>query len=162
MNSAHIHLLLNHFPIILLIVGFIILVVALIIKNKTLKITALVIFMCGSLITIPTFFSGENAEDVVENLPEVKKEYIENHEKQGQIFAILFYQLGIISFIGIWGISREKKFTSWFNFLILFFAAFSLYFAINTGQSGGEIRHSEIRKEVPTNGIEREKIEVEH
>lgn len=161
MNPAHLHLLLNHFPIILLIVGFVILLIGLIIKNKTLKITALVIFICGSLITIPTYLSGENAEDVVEKLPEVKKEYIENHEKQGKIFAILFYSLGIISLVGIWGGAKDKKFTSWFNILILLFAAFSIFFAINTGATGGEIRHSEIRKELPINGIEKEKIEVE-
>lgn len=162
MNGAHIHLLLNHFPIILLMVGFVILITGLIIKNKTLKITALVIFISGSLITFPTHLSGEKAEDIVENLGDVKEEYIENHEKQGKIFALFFYQLGIISLIGIWGISKDKRFTSWFNLLILLFSAISLFFAVNTGATGGEIRHTEIRKEIPTNGIEKQKIEIEH
>ncbi len=138
------------------------LIISLIFKNKTLKITALVIFIAGALITIPTYFSGENAEDIVENLPGVSEEYIENHENQGKIFAITFYILGIISVIGIWGISREQNYASWFVYLILIVAVFSLYFAVITGSTGGEIRHSEIRREIPTNQIEKDKFEIEH
>ncbi|MCX7737312.1 MAG: hypothetical protein N2319_11440 [Candidatus Kapabacteria bacterium] len=162
MNAAHLHLLLNHFPVILLIVGFVILIVGLIAKKKTLKITALVIFMCGSLITIPTYFSGGNAEDIIEDISPESKVYIEKHEDQAKIFSITFYMLGILSFIGILGISKDQKYASWFTYLILIFSAISLYFAALTGNSGGEIRHTEIRKEIPTNGIEREKIEVDH
>lgn len=162
MNAAHLHLLLNHFPIILLIVGFVILIVGLIGKIKTLKITALVIFMCGSLITIPTYFSGGNAEDIIENISPESKEYIEKHEDQGKIFSITFYILGIISLIGIWGILKDQKYSSWFTYLILLFSAISLYFAVLTGNSGGEIRHIEIRKGMQSNGIEREEIEVDH
>lgn len=162
MNAAHIHLMLNHFPIILLIVGFIILIIGMIIKMKSIKITALVIFMAGSLITIPTYISGGAAEEVIESatIPNIEEKYIEKHEKDAKIFSILFYFLCAISFIGIYGIAKELKYANWFNWVIILFSAFTIFFAIQTGNSGGEIRHTEIRKEIPTNGIERQPKEV--
>ena len=61
MNLAHLHLLLNHFPIIGTIVGVGLFLVSLAGKNDDLKRAGLIIFAVMALLSLPTFFSGVGA-----------------------------------------------------------------------------------------------------
>jgi uncharacterized membrane protein len=61
MNFAHLHLLLNHFPIIGTVVGLGLFLVSLVGKNKDLRRASLIIFSAMALLAIPTFFSGTGA-----------------------------------------------------------------------------------------------------
>jgi hypothetical protein len=49
MNDAHLHLVVNHFPIIGTIFGLGILVTGMIVKNNTLKNTAYVLFATAAI-----------------------------------------------------------------------------------------------------------------
>ena len=58
MNLAHVHLLLNHFPVIGTIIGLGLFLVSLFGKSDDLKRASLVIFLGIALLTIPTYLSG--------------------------------------------------------------------------------------------------------
>ena len=64
MNGAHWHLALNHLPIILPLVAIVVLITGLLKGSRSLKETALFIFMIGSLATIAAMNTGEGAEEV--------------------------------------------------------------------------------------------------
>ncbi|MDN3690111.1 hypothetical protein [Cyclobacterium jeungdonense] len=146
MNSAHLHLVLNHFPIIIPIIGILILIAGFFLKSEILKKTAFGLFILGALFTLPAFGTGEDAEDIVENLPGIEEEYIEAHEEVAETFAYLSYGLGILSIIGFWASWKEKSFANYLSIAVLLFALVVLYFGKETGTTGGEIRHPEIRE----------------
>ena len=58
MNLAHLHLLLNHFPIIGTLIGAGIFVASFIRRNNDLKLAGLTVFAGMALLTLPAFFSG--------------------------------------------------------------------------------------------------------
>ncbi|MBK7232952.1 MAG: hypothetical protein IPH93_12000 [Saprospiraceae bacterium] len=145
MNLAHWHLVVNHLPIIFPLVGVIIMVTGLISKSEAIKRTAFMIFILGALAAIVAMSTGEGAEEVAEKISGVAENYIESHEKTAETFAILSYILAGISLLGLWASFKQKTFSSIISIGTLFFAFVVLFFAKQTGTTGGEIRHTEIR-----------------
>lgn len=161
MNGAHFHLVVNHLPIILPVVGSIVLITGMIFKSEAVKRTAFMIFILGAISAIVAMTSGEDAEDVVKKLNVVSKNIIHEHEETAETFAILCYILGGFSLLGLWASFKQKTFSNIVSIGTLVFAFVVLFFAKQTGTTGGEIRHTEIRTEnsVPsdnTNNPEKE------
>ena len=145
MNDAHLHLVFNHFPIIVPIVGLLILMVGFFIGSDVVKKTALGVFILGAILTFPAMYTGEGAEEIAETLPDVTKQLIHEHEEKAETLAIINYILGIVSLIGFWAYWKQKSFANYFAIAILVLGLTGIYFGKMTGTSGGEIRHSEIR-----------------
>ena len=145
MNEAHFHLVVNHLPIIFPIVAVIIMITGLIFKSDAVKRIAFLIFIIGSLTSIAAMTSGEGAEEIVENISGVSENYIERHEESAELFSILTYILGGLSFLGLWASIKQKSFSNFLNIGILIFALVVIYFGKETGTTGGEISHTEIR-----------------
>ena len=82
---------------------------------------------------------------MVEKISDVTENSIQNHEETAEIFAILTYILGGISLLGLWASFKQKTFSNILAIGTLVFAIAVLFFAKQTGTSGGEIRHTEIR-----------------
>lgn len=145
MNEAHFHLVLNHLPIVIPIVGIFVMVSGLLFRSATIKQTAYAIFVLGALSTIPAFATGEGAEEVVEHLPEISEKLIHQHEEVAETFATISYLLGGLSLIGFWASWRKKSFANLIVYATLILSGLALYLARETGTTGGEIRHTEIR-----------------
>lgn len=150
MNGAHWHLVVNHLPIIFPIVGIIVLITGLISKSEAVKRTAFVVFIFSALAAIVAMSTGEEAEEVVEKINGVTENYIETHEETAETFAILSYVLGCVSLIGFWASVKQKKISSVISIGILIFSFVVLFFAKQTGTSGGKIIHTEIRDGINT------------
>jgi uncharacterized membrane protein len=146
MNQAHFHLVVNHLPIIFPLVGLIVILVGIFTKSEVVKRTAYLIFILSSIATVFAMNSGEGAEEVVESIPDVSENNIEKHEEFAEIFSILSYALGLISLAGIWASLKGKSISKIISILCILMTVITLYFAKQTGTTGGEIRHSEIRK----------------
>lgn len=146
MNDAHLHLLFNHLPIIFPIIGLIIMIGGFIFKSEIIKRVALSIFVMGALATLPAFFTGEGAEEVIENMAGIDEKFIHNHEEIAETFAFLSYFLGGISLITLWASIKEKAFSSILTYATIAFSFVVIFFAQQTGSTGGEIHHIEIRK----------------
>lgn len=152
MNPAHFHLLVNHLPIIIPMVGFLVLIAGFISKNTIVQRTALCIFILGALATIPSYVSGEGAEEIVEEIVGVSHDNIHVHEEIAEVFALLSYALGLSSLFALWAVWKQKTFAEVLVRIIALYSCVVLYYAILTGNSGGMIRHTEMqetRYEVP-------------
>ena len=156
MNGAHWHLVVNHLPIIFPMVGAIVMIVGLVSKSEAVKRTSIMIFVLGSLASVAAMSSGEGAEEVVENIAGVTENYIKTHEEAAETFALLSYVLGGISLVGLWASFKQKTFSSILTLSTLTLSFVVLFFAKQTGTTGGEIRHTEIRTgtALPTNANE--------
>lgn len=145
MNGAHFHLVVNHLPIIFPLVGIIVMLTGLIFKSQDVKRTAYLIFFIGMITAIAAMTSGEGAEEVVENINGVTENHIEIHEEAAERFSILTYILGGLSLFGLWASIKQKSFSHGTNIAILIYAFVVIFFGRETGTTGGEIRHTEIR-----------------
>lgn len=145
MNDAHFHLVVNHFPIILPIIGTLIVIIGLVAKSEAVKRTGFLMFILGAISSVIAMSSGEGAEEIVENMGNIDAYFVHEHEEVAEKFALISYILGAIALFGLWASFTKKKFTNIVALVSLAVAGVNMYFGRETGTTGGEIRHTEIR-----------------
>lgn len=150
MNDAHLHMVVNHFPIIGTIFGFGILIVGLVLKNKTLINTSYAIFIVAAIFGAISMATGEGAEELVEDMPNIGKQIIHEHEELAEKLAVLLYVLAGLSLAGLYLNFKNHAKAKLLSFLILGVATAGLFLVQKVGTSGGEIRHTEIRPNANT------------
>lgn len=147
MNDAHLHMVVNHFPIIGTIFGLGILIAGIVLKNKSIQNTAYVLFVIAAVFGFFSMSTGEGAEEMVEDFPGIGKAIIHEHEEIAEKLAIVLYLLSGISILGlILNVQRHSK-AKFISFVAVVVAVLGVYLATLVGTSGGEIRHTEIREE---------------
>lgn len=147
MDLAHLHLLLNHFPTIGTIMGGGLFVLSLITNSDDLKRASLVVLLGISLIAIPTYISGNGAQDAVKSLPGVSKTLIETHEGAALVALGFIEVTGAFAWLGLWQFRRLARVPNWNLAVILVLTAVTLGLMARASNLGGEIRHAEIRAE---------------
>ncbi|MDA6071551.1 hypothetical protein NJT12_18170 [Flavobacterium sp. AC] len=145
MNGAHYHLVLNHLPIIIPIVGLLVLIGGFIVKSEIVKRTACCIFILGAITAFAATATGDGAEHVVKQIEGISKNLIHEHEEKAEVFALLSYVLGIGSIAALWSNWKEKSYADYIALALMVYSLAVLYSGRQTGTTGGEIRHSEIR-----------------
>lgn len=145
MDLAHLHLLLNHFPTIGTIMGGGLFVLSLITNSDDLKRASLVVLLGISLIAIPTYISGNGAQEAVKSLPGVSKTLIETHEGAALVALGFIEVTGAFAWLGLWQFRRLARVPNWNLAVILVLTAVTLGLMARASNLGGEIRHGEIR-----------------
>lgn len=88
-NGAQFHMLLNHLPV----VGFIGIVLALLVtlkvKSPDVRRFVLLATVLVGLSALPSLWTGEPAEEVIEDLPGISKKLIHEHEELAEKATIL-------------------------------------------------------------------------
>lgn len=146
MNEAHIHLILNHFPIILPMIAILARLSAFVFKSESLKRFALILLVLGAIASFAAMQSGEKAEEIIENMSFFSEQYLEAHEEAAETYAIFSYIVGGLSLVALWAEITKKKFRVYLTEITMALCIMSLYFAQKTGNTGGQIRHEEIRQ----------------
>ena len=149
MNDAHFHLVVNHFPIIGLFFGIGILLYGIIKKNSTVISIAYVLFIFCMIMGKVSMFSGEKAEDIVENLG-ISKDIIHEHEEVAEGFMKVMYVLGIASIVGLYLNAKKHSKSILMSYVVLTISIIGLVLSKSVGTTGGEIRHTEIRANATT------------
>lgn len=145
MNDAHLHMVVNHFPIIGTILAIGILTAGLLNKNQSIINTAYVLFIIGAVFGILSMNTGEGAEEMVENMPGIGWEIIHDHEELAEKMALLLNVLGLLSIIALYLNYKKNTKEKLVSLFILAIGIASLFVVQKVGTSGGEIRHTEIR-----------------
>lgn len=149
MNDAHFHLLINHFPIIGLIIATLVLTLGIVLKSATTRKVGLFVLLLCSISAIPAFNSGEGAEEIVEEMSTMTKQghhLIHEHEEKAEFFMPFAWTLIVLSVLGLFSEWKKNKFTTYLNIITLVVALIACYLVKEIGTSGGEISHPEIRK----------------
>ncbi|WP_243699200.1 hypothetical protein [Flavobacterium hiemivividum] len=161
MNDAHLHLMVNHFPIIGTIFGIGILIAGLVLKNNALKNTAYILFIVAALFAALSMNTGEGAEELVEDMPNIGKKIIHEHEELAEKLALLLYATGIFSLLSIYTSSKNHKLAIIASYITLFLAIGAAVLGSSVGTSGGEIRHTEIRDNAGISAVESDNVNSE-
>jgi len=144
-NLAHVHLMINHFPVVGVLGGILLLVYALVRKSAEVKMVSLGVFVLIALITIPVFLTGEGAEEVVKHIPGVTETYIGRHEELAELTLVLMEILGILSLAGLVLLKIRGAIPAIIVILVLVMSLITATFVGITANLGGQIRHTEIR-----------------
>jgi uncharacterized membrane protein len=144
MNLAHIHLLVNHFPTVGTIIALGLFLVARASKSADLKLASLVLFVLISLITIPTYMSGNAAEEMLRGRAGVSFAAIEAHRNAAQLAVVFMELTGVVSWFGLWKFRRQSNFGRGTLPTILVLSLVTLGVVGYAANLGGGIRHPEI------------------
>ena len=150
MTDAHLHLLVNHLPIVGVFFGSIILITGMLLKQPIVRMTAYALLILCSILTLPAFFTGEGAEEMIEHLPGVSENLIHEHEEAAEIALWLSEILGILAIVALYFEQTRHKLAGIFSILTLVLNLGTFASMSYTGNTGGEIRHPEIRNSYTT------------
>ena len=148
MDEVHLHLLLNHFPIIGTLFGVLFLAYGLFTKDKSILHAGLFVLFLMALLAIPTQLTGEGAEEAVERLG-VDHDVIHEHEEAAELAIWFMVGLGLLALATLL-ISRRTSGRDtvlrglYLATLILSVVVFVMMARV--GNMGGEIRHTEVRE----------------
>lgn len=145
MNTTHLHLVLNHIPVLGSAFGLALLIFALWRRSEELKKAALGVFVIVALLAVPAYLTGEPAEDVAEPLPGVSKPIIEQHEQAATIAFAGVVALGVGALAGLVLFHRGKVVPTWFGSLMLAVSLIVTGLMAWAANLGGQVRHTEIR-----------------
>lgn len=149
MNLAHIHLLLNHWPIIGAFVGLGLFLVSLVTNSDDLKQTSLAFFAILALVAIPTYMSGDVANEVLRASTPLPKDLINTHQGAALLSLVFMEITGGLALIELWRFSRMSRpapgtVARWNFAAVLLFSIVTVGLMAATGNTGGAIRHPEI------------------
>ena len=154
MNSVHLHLLLNHVPVIGAVIGVGLLAVALLRRSSDLGKTAMVLFAILAATSVVVFVSGEPAEELVEKLPGFSEALTERHEEMAQVAMIAMIVVGVFSVIGLI-VFWKRALARWVMPVALVLSMVATGIMGYAANLGGMILHTEIRSSlagVPATG----------
>lgn len=145
MDGTHLHLLLNHFPIVGTLIGTLILAYAFMVNSRDVKVVACFVIAAMALVAIPVMKTGEIAEEVVESLPGVTKQLIHAHEEAAEVSLWVLLIAGALAAVSLVLHFTKKEAFKYAIMLTLLASVVAFGFMARTGNLGGEIRHTEIR-----------------
>ena len=151
MNLPHIHLLLNHWPIIGTFIGLGLYVIALATRNRDLRQASYVLFAALTLLAIPVYLSGNSAAEVMKKQQGWSASLATSHEGAAMLATLALGLTGIFAICGLWpsakGVKTEPHSQSWVSLAVLLSALATAGLMAVAGNTGGHISHPEIIKE---------------
>ena len=144
MSWGHVHLLLNHVPVIGTLLALLLLLVAFVRKSEELKKVTLGLFVLIALVTVPVYLTGDSAQEMVENIPGVSKPMIERHEDAALFSLISVEVAGVIALAGLLLFRKNKGLGNLLAIVTLALSLLTGGLLAWTSNLGGQIRHTEI------------------
>jgi hypothetical protein len=145
MTLTHLHLMLNHTPVLGTVFGLGLLTFGIWRKSNELKKTALGVFVLAALMAVPVYLTGEPAEEGVEGLPGVSEAIIEQHEEAAGVAFTCIGAIGVIALLGLLALRHGKTVPAWLTGVMVIASLAASGLMAWTANSGGQIRHTEIR-----------------
>jgi uncharacterized membrane protein len=145
MNEAEVHLALNHLPLFGTLFGFLLLLLAVLRKSRDLKQAGLWLCLLAALGAIPVYLSGEPAEELVESVPGVNPDLIEEHEESALWALVGIEILGAASLAGLYLSRKTGGPPERLIHLCLVLALIAVAIVGRTAYLGGQIHHPEVR-----------------
>ena len=153
MNFAHLHLLLNHFPVIGTIIGLGLFFLGLSEEHHHMRRAGLILFAVLAFITIPVFISGVGAQVMLRKAG-ISNALIQRHEGAAMPALALMEMTGAMALVGLWQSYRMIRPARWNIAAVLLFSVVTVGLMARTGNTGGDLRHPEIRGLQEPTGME--------
>jgi uncharacterized membrane protein len=148
MNAVHIHLLLNHFPILGALFAAGVLLAGILFNERKINQVGLVSMIIFTLLAIPAFLSGGGAEEIMEEYPGISHAAIHDHEESAELALWLMFFAGLVALVSFFLQRTKEHLHRKVSIVSLVFALVAFGFMARAGLTGGEIRHPEISESI--------------
>src|SRR5204863_551039 len=96
-NWPYIHIVINHFPIILTIVGSAVLALALVVRRRGLWLYAVATLTLAGASVYPVYFAGDKAADAVRTTWYIIRSSVEEHDASANYALVAGLLMGVVS-----------------------------------------------------------------
>lgn len=144
MSSVHFHLLLNHFPVIGTLIAIALLAVAIVRRSNDVAKVSFGLLAALGAISLLVFFTGEPAEEAVENLPGFSEAITERHEEFALAATIVLASIGAFA-LAVLAILRNREVPRWITLGVFMLSLIGGGMMGYTAMLGGQVRHTEVR-----------------
>jgi uncharacterized membrane protein len=144
MNWAHIHLAVNHVPVILVPAALALLAWGVIRHSSELMRVGLASLVIAAAMGAAVYFTGEPAEGVIEDIEGISKPAIEEHEEAAGFAAVATVLAGVLAVGALFSARGGRAVPPMVlaaTFVVTLAAAAAL---LRTAYLGGFIHHAEI------------------
>ncbi len=148
MNFLHIHLAINHSPLYATLFAFFLLLIGMIIRNRSIATAGLVITIVAALCAIVAYMTGDQAKDIIDKGPPiagVEKTMIEPHDDAAGWFLTASCITGGLAIVVLFIGRRRGTRPVWMEVVMLFALVFCLTIVARVALLGGRIHHPEVR-----------------
>jgi len=149
-KPEYVHVLLNPLPVYGLAVGVLGLMIALFLKTKSARVTALALVLLSAASAWPVYYYGEAGYDRVKAIvDEAGDKWLDEHMRRGERLIYVFYVVAALSAVGITADFAAPKAAVPMAIATLILALVSLGAGGYIAYAGGHVRHKEFRFESP-------------
>lgn len=156
MDWPYLHTLINHFPIVLSVIGAAVLLFAVITKRRDAWLYALVTLTFAGLSVYPAFLSGDEAHEVMEHRWYVVHSMMHDHEEAAELALWVMLATGVLSAYTWWRMVRRDQppalVSRWLQILVVIGALGSVGTLAYSAYLGGRIVHESPRLATPPAG----------
>ena len=144
MSWAHLHLALNHVPVIGLPIILLLLGWGIVRRIPEVIRASFGLLVLLAIVTLIVQLTGEPAEDLVEGLPGVLESVVERHEEAAVWGTIGMNAVGVAALIGLWRLHSGREMGPWYPSAVLVAGLIVAGMMGWIANLGGQIRHPEI------------------
>jgi hypothetical protein len=149
-QPEYIHVLLNPLPVYGLLVGWIGLVIALILRSRRAQIATLILVLLSSVSAWPVYEFGEQGYDrVLAMTDDDGGAWLDEHMHRGEELIWVFYVLAALSALAIAAPIKWPKSSVTLALAVILLGAVTLGSGTYIAYAGGRVRHREFRNESP-------------
>jgi glucan phosphoethanolaminetransferase (alkaline phosphatase superfamily) len=165
MNERYLHLVLNHFPVILSVMALVASLLAMVTKSRAAWLYAAASLTVAGLFSYPTFLTGHGAHEVLEDFWWVKEDSWSEHEKAADFANVFLLCGGAFAAFAWWKLTRTKDamIARWIQLALILASAMGATSVGRAAWLGGKvIREQEALKVPPKGWVAPPKMEHEH
>ena len=107
-DAAYLHLLVNHVPIILTVIGALAAVLAIVTRRRAIWLYALVSLTLSGVSAYPVMATGDAAKDIMKDRWYVTRDALEAHEEAGDFAMWVLLAMGAASGYAWWRMVRRE------------------------------------------------------
>lgn len=146
MNQAHLHLIVNHVPIVGSLFALVLLAVGLGLKNDVLTRAGLVAVLAAGVLCLPAQLTGAGAAAIAQDLPRVSRALIDNHAAAAELGFWALESAAALALFALLLLNNASPRARLLAALALAATVLSFGLLARAGSLGGQIRHTEIRE----------------
>ena len=165
MDERELHLILNHFPVILAVMALFSSLLAIVTKSRAAWLYAAASLTIAGLFSYPSLLTGHGAHEVLEDLWYVKADSWHDHQEAAGWANIALLAGGAFAAYCWWKLTRSKEavLATWMQAVLIVACVLGATTVGRTAWLGGKvIRDQEALKTPPKGWVAPPKMEHEH
>jgi hypothetical protein len=143
MNYPHLHLMLNHIPVLGTILALLLLTWALVSRRRDFIRLGLFITVLVGLSVYPAFFTGDEAHEQLEDVRGFDHDLVHEHEEAADWALWIVLGTGAVAALGLWASRKDREVPRWASTVTLVGLLWASTVLARTAWLGGQIRHPE-------------------